>query len=147
MENASSVSISVAGTSPQSQDAGRRGQTLHTSTGAMVAAHARGVGHCSAVSPDGAATCPGVWGGCGGHQGCTAHCWLPPLSAPVCPVAGGQQGPVAPFSSPTAGMCALGTPGLLSSGKKHSPKGLWGPHQSGNTWCVLGEPSRERQRE
>lgn len=49
MENESSVSISVAGTSPQSQDAGRRGQTLHTSTGAMVAANARGVGHCSAA--------------------------------------------------------------------------------------------------
>lgn len=78
MVNASSVSISVAGTSPQSQDAAGGGEELPPSTGAMMAAHGCHVGHCSAVGPD-AATSPGVWGGCGGYQeGCTAHCWLPP---------------------------------------------------------------------
>lgn len=120
MEDASSVSISVAGTSPQSQDAGLGEQMLPTSTGAMMAAHSCGVGHCSAMSPDGAATSPGVWGGCGWHQeGCTAHCCVSPRP-PVRPVAGGQQGPVGAFSSPTAGICALGTPELLRAGGKHS---------------------------
>lgn len=122
MENASSVSISVPGTSPQSQDAGAGGVALPTSTGAMMAAHSCGVGHCSAMSPDGTASSPEVWGGCGGQQeGCTAHCWLPPSTPSVLLPEGSKD--LWPFSPhPLMEHVALGTPELLSAGEKHSPR-------------------------
>lgn len=55
-----------------------------------------------------------------------------PLSVPVCPVA--------PFSSPTAGTCALGTPGLLCAGEEHSPRACGGLTNLGIPCVCWGSP-------
>lgn len=64
------------------------------------------------------------------------HC---PLLA-VCPFAGGQQGPVVTFSSPCAGTGALGTPGLLRAGEKHSPRASEGLTDLGIPYVCWGSP-------